>query len=159
MTIKLKLLITAIAIIVSFLTNFIATTYIEYQIETYSLSERNLLEIKIDILELRRHEKDFLHRKNLKYVDEFKGSVTKIKKDLDREKALLLDHDIDISKLVKFQNYTTKYSDVFMKIVKLEKKIGLTVDSGLNDLLKTTANKLQTNIASTTDNTLNNLLD
>ena len=51
---------------------------------------RSIGDIESGVLELRRNEKDFLARKDLKYLDKFNKKITHIKKTLsDLERAFI----------------------------------------------------------------------
>ena len=89
MTIKSKLIVATLAIVASTAINFITTSYSEHKLESYAIAEENLQKVKIDILELRKHEKDFLSRKDLKYVDKFNKTISHLKKDIQHEEEFL----------------------------------------------------------------------
>ncbi len=143
MTIKLKLITATLAIVISSAINFTSTAYVEHEIEAYAVAEENLLEIKIEVLELRKHEKDFLARKDLKYVEKFNATTSQLKKEITHAEEFLKGEDIDISKMVEFSNITDHYAQAFLKIVAMQKKIGLNSKDALYGSLRDSAHRLQ----------------
>lgn len=76
------------------------------------------------ILTLRRHEKDFILRSDLKYLDEHNIETQKI---IDHLKSNNIDEQV--------VNKVLKYSALFNQLTEVEKEIGLTSNEGLrNDL-------------------------
>jgi len=88
-------------------------------------------QLKNDMLMLRRHEKDFLLRKNVKYIDKFaqrintiQSNTSQLKRDLNYAPELQQQLDQAKSLLVA-------YDDKFEALVKLDVEIGLTSKEGL----------------------------
>lgn len=78
-----------------------------------------------DILMLRRHEKDFIIRREEKYTLRFEYQI-----ELIRYK-LLLNDNIDSDTQQKISSLLIKYQNTFSKLVNAEKKIGLKESQGL----------------------------
>jgi methyl-accepting chemotaxis protein len=88
-------------------------------------------EAKASILMLRRNEKDFLARKDLKYVKAFEENIVQLREELDSLKKDLIAEDLETKKVEEFWGGVQQYQQTFNNIVKLEQKIGLTPKSGL----------------------------
>lgn len=73
---------------------------------------------KVLMLTLRRHEKDFFLRKELKYQDEFNNTIKAF------EKALINQNDTSLAALL------LNYQNRFNEVVEIEKQIGLTATQG-----------------------------
>jgi len=71
MLIKYKLLANALIIILSMLFMFILLSYASNSFQNDIKIAKNIGNIQSSVLELRRDEKDFLARKNLKYQAQF----------------------------------------------------------------------------------------
>lgn len=82
---------------------------------------------RVDILQLRRHEKDFILRNEADYVRLHSALLGKIRSDL-QERAHSFDRDSLLSLL-------SAYEQNFGKFVQLEKKIGLKAKDGLKNQL------------------------
>lgn len=81
---------------------------------------------KVAMLTLRRHEKDFFLRKDLRYLDEFNARITDFRKQLADDPAL--------ADLIPFvDNYKAEFNNV----VTIEKKIGLKNQDGIRGKLQT----------------------
>jgi GAF domain-containing protein len=85
---------------------------------------------KVLMLTLRRHEKDFLLRKDLDYVSKFDNSIEEFKGSLGEENMELLPA-IDI------------YKNGFHKVVDSEVEIGITNEKGLRQELRSAAHKVE----------------
>lgn len=85
---------------------------------------------KVTMLMLRRHEKDFFLRKDLKYLDRFNNLISEFKLQIDSSHSLFGKEKI----LTNISNYKSQFN----YIVELEQRIGLTFTSGmLGNLNKT----------------------
>lgn len=87
-------------------------------------------ELSNNMLMLRRHEKDFLLRKDEKYVDKFNLRISLIKQNINA-----LNQALDIIPSLKNQLANThelieQYETQFLTLVSLDKRIGLSKDQG-----------------------------
>ena len=136
MSIKLKLIIVAIAVAVSTLLNMGATKYVEHEIAVFEDLEITVLDLRIDLLELRKDEKDFLASGNLKYAVSLNETAKKISSQLTHEKEFLKNEGMDISPILEFEAIVEHYNKDVHKIVDIEKTIGLTSNDGLRGSLR-----------------------
>lgn len=90
-----------------------------------------LSEAKSDMLMLRRNEKDFLARKDFKYVKAFDETMIKLKEDLTLLKQNLTLEGIAVTNVELFWEGAEVYQQKFSDLVVLEQKIGLTPTTGL----------------------------
>lgn len=93
---------------------------------------------KSTLLMLRRNEKDFFIRKDLKYLDDFTKRLSGFKKDIEQSPSSTL----------REQTLTDleSYKSLFEAIVKTEIEIGLTETSGMKGLLASDLSKIKTSI-------------
>ncbi|MFN0048120.1 MAG: GAF domain-containing protein [Cytophagales bacterium] len=99
-------------------------------------------EAKVDLehlLTLRRHEKDFLLRKDLKYVEKFNDELLIFKNFIGFK--LVLNSNSQREELLKA---LSSYQASFEKIVEIEKKIGLNATSGQRVEFTNTLNNIET---------------
>ncbi|NOS91584.1 MAG: GAF domain-containing protein [Cyclobacteriaceae bacterium] len=89
---------------------------------------------KSDLLMLRRHEKDFFLRKDLKYQTEFNKTLIEFREKVSKtaQPAIL--------------DLITNYQKQFAEIVDMETKIGLTANDGLRGELQTVINQVKPQI-------------
>ncbi|NOX14835.1 MAG: hypothetical protein GXP61_02170, partial [Epsilonproteobacteria bacterium] len=151
MTIKFKLTLVSLGVILSFIANFFAISYMGQKTAKYTTAKEILMDINIDILKLRKHEKDFLARKDIKYLDEFKKSVKHFDKNYQLEKNLLISEKIDISGLTDLKKLMSRYDNNFTSIVVLQKEIGLNPQNGLYGKLRNSVQKIQAMAKDTND--------
>jgi len=105
---------------------------------TYELGET-----KADMLMLRRNEKDFLARKNLKYVKKFDENVNHLREDLDSLKQDLIEQNLETGKVEDFWVGVQDYQQKFNALVKLDQIIGLTPKTGLYGELRSVVHKVE----------------
>jgi methyl-accepting chemotaxis protein len=79
MLIKHKLILNTSILVVAILFLLIVLSYSVGSLEGDIDTARTIGAIDSDVLQLRRNEKDFLARKDLKYVDKFKKKITQLK--------------------------------------------------------------------------------
>lgn len=86
----------------------------------------------VKLLELRKNEKDFFLRRDMKYVAEFNEIVKEIHLRIEELGTLLKKHNVNLNKEVEYylqvlNSYKSAFNDYSLK----QKTIGLTPDSGL----------------------------
>ncbi len=91
----------------------------------------NIGDIKASVLELRREEKDFFARKNLKYDDKFKNKINDTQLQIRALSAKFTDIGLSIPELASMGSILVKYQAQFTKVVTLQQKIGLNAKAGL----------------------------
>ncbi|WP_018692363.1 methyl-accepting chemotaxis protein [Algicola sagamiensis] len=77
------------------------------------------------VLMLRRHEKDFMARKDLKYKTKFDEEVERIKDTSDALKEELVSFGLGTNELNDFNRIIKEYSDLFHKLVQNQQAIGM----------------------------------
>lgn len=85
-------------------------------------------EIKVAMLMLRRHEKDFMLRRDMKYVTRFNEGVQAFKSEL--EKAVS-ESRMESGVASQIQVLIDRYSSDFNRLIAAEKEIGLTKSEGV----------------------------
>lgn len=73
------------------------------------------------MLTLRRNEKDFLSRLDLKYVDRFSNNYRKLLNTLDTYRVI----DGENEQITTFRRFIEKYQQEYMELVEVQKQIGL----------------------------------
>ncbi len=98
------------------------------------IENSNLITDKTYILSLRRHEKDFLMRKDFQYVKKFDNDFVKFNTDIEAlpESAL--------AEKTEFKKQLVLYKSTFYKIINIEKQIGLSDKEGKRFLLNSKYN-------------------
>jgi methyl-accepting chemotaxis protein len=143
LTIKQKLLILDLNVAVGFgVLIFMMSSYI-WEVHHLGLVETKIETLKVDVLELRKHEKDFLLRRDLKYVDKFQKKIEYINKKEQELREELIDRDIDLSILDKFIKIIGEYNNSFIQMIQKQKILGLNHNDGLYGKLRESVHKIQ----------------
>ena len=107
--------------------------------------------LKSSMLMLRRHEKDFLSRKDDKYVTEFDREQTNSQSILAR---LIEDLDrvaIDSGNIARMQQLLLNYQSVFNEVVQLQREIGYDEESGLYGALRNAVHQVEKQLVDNPD--------
>ncbi len=99
--------------------------------------------MKNNVLMLRRNEKDFILRKDLKYKLKFEKNYNKLEKENKNLTKLLSEYDIETQELSKFDLIIKDYKKIFLHYIKIQEEIGLDEKSGLNNILRQNVHKVQ----------------
>ncbi len=153
-SIKTKLIGLSVIVSLSFLLILLIELISINKIDNISIISSNIKNMEIQLLELRKNEKDFLARKDLKYLDNFNKNVQNIermKNILDNE---FIKSDIDQTELNNYKKVIDEYSDIFSNIVKLQEKIGLNPEDGLYGALRDSVHLVQEFAKKSNDNNL-----
>ena len=146
MTIKTKLLLSTV----------LSTIGLGILIMFNNISLNNLSELKdaqtyieklnSDMLMLRRNEKDFLSRKDIKYKNKFKLNVEILSKD-SKELVYILNSmnlNEETKEVHELMTIINDYEHTFFKIIKKQAEIGIHSKDALYGSLRTSVHKVQT---------------
>ena len=120
-----------------------------HNIETL-LSEQNNYLLLTDMLQLRRAEKDFMLRFDLKYLDKFNDGVDTLSSNIRMS-------DIDPATQSTLQSYLSDYKKKFRTLVDAETEKGLDAQSGVRAELEKSVNDLKSAMA-TMSNQINDAI-
>ena len=88
-------------------------------------------EISNHMLMLRRHEKDFLARNDLKYIDKFKETFEEIMVESADLSQRLEEAGMGVNAIDSAVNQLAIYQEVFVSITEIQKRIGINPKDGL----------------------------
>ncbi len=103
------------------------------------------------VLILRKHEKDFLARKDTKYSDALAESMEHLKADLSYLELSLLGQKLSSPHVASLRALINDYGKTFEKIVRLQIEIGLDAKSGLYGTLRKAVHEVES-LAKEADN-------
>lgn len=104
--------------------------------------ERLMSDVQIDLLGLRRHEKDFFLRLDPKYIASYASAAKKANEDM--EKLLSLTEDkVAKDLLVAIQAGVGQYLSAFHNVVEDYKEVGLTKEEGLQGKLRASVHEIE----------------
>ncbi len=143
MSVKLKLILLASIsilgmVILIFLLNYSVSSTIEL-----NNAQTQIKELNSNMLTLRRNEKDFLARKDLKYKDKFTKNIQNLQKNAKILEDNLATNNISTKNLQEFNKIIKEYQTIFLKLVATTQTIGLNPKDGLYGSLRDAVHKVQ----------------
>lgn len=137
MTVKAKLVWLGVLVAVAIVTQLLIQRYAMNSIVALEQKATQVAKIESGMLTLRRNEKDFLARNDLKYRDKFEKNYQRLQQQVTRLTAHLEESGMDASKGDSVAHILTLYKDKFTQLVTIQQKIGLHHKDGLyGDLRK-----------------------
>jgi methyl-accepting chemotaxis protein len=116
LTIKSRLIVNAVVIAIALSIMFILIVSNSSSLQLLSELSVKSTSLEADVLTLRRNEKDFLARNDLKYVDKFNGNAAKLKSDVNQLSIAFDDYGLDTTSINNFasvsQNYVKKFNEL-----------------------------------------------
>ena len=103
-------------------------------------------ELKAEMLTLRRNEKDFLARKNIKYYDKFNKNITRLDSRIVQIKGELSELNISIDNISQLESNLKLYKQQFNELFTLQRTIGLNPKDGLYGELRAAAHNIEKKI-------------
>mgnify|MGYP000241333449 CR=1 FL=1 len=143
MLIRHKLLLSAAVSIIALAAMFALQLYFGQVQSELSRASQEVSSLKSEVLSLRRDEKDFLSRLDLKYVDRHQSNNNDIKALTQTLESIFSKHDIPTAALTLFNNDLAVYSSKFKKVVVLNQEVGLTPKSGLYGALRDAVHQVE----------------
>jgi len=142
-TIKVKLLILSFLVSLGFLAVVVVENNDINELHELAILEKDVKDLNIEMLILRKHEKDFLARKDIKYLGKFKKTVHEM--DLTTKEFIKeLDHfELDTKAATQYIKIIHEYSNIFQELVKAQQAIGLNPKDGLYGSLRGSVHKVQ----------------
>ncbi len=116
-------------------------------------------EIKIDMLSLRRHEKDFLARHKPSYIDKYNQRITILKNRTQQLSTLITElnfeeTELQNSEILLLQKRFISYEQSFHSVVLLNQRIGLDHNNGLRGELRKSVKQAEDIVFSLSDDSL-----
>lgn len=141
MLIKHKLIVSVTISIIGMLVMLLLLNYSNTSIQKNADLKNQIASINTTVLQLRKDEKDFLIRKDLKYVDSFNAEIDSTMQLLTSIISNLDDIGIEQKEALALNDVIIQYQQHFQAIVETKKRIGLTPQTGLyGDLRKAVTN-------------------
>lgn len=158
MLIKQKLWINTAILVVSMLFMLGLITYSVSSLENDIQINNQIAEVDVLVLQLRRNEKDFLARKQLKYFDKYQQNFTKLTvtiDELDESFRAINQEHVEFEQL---RSTLIEYKQHFESIVKVQQDIGLHPKDGLYGQLRAAVHQVERFIADNNFQLLSDML-
>ena len=143
MKIKTKLYCIVAIILASMISIMASSLYFMEKINNATQSEQLVLTIETDMLTLRKHEKDFLARLDLKYSDKFNATFQKLQMHIKVLAEKLSAADIPFTNQQELQTAFVNYNQKIQNLISLQQKIGLDKSSGFYGALRNAADAVE----------------
>jgi len=132
LSIRLQLIIIFIVFLISSIIGAIFFQYSITKMENLGKSKFYITKINKDILILRKNEKDFLARKDMKYFDKFNKNFNVLLKGIEQFKSTVdKSNKVALDEINRVEKSVKKYKEKFIELVKIQQKIGLHHKDGL----------------------------
>ncbi len=105
-----------------------------------------LLDLNTEILQLRRHEKDFMLRQEMEYALQFASRAESLEVSLNDLEKLSDSYSLPSNQLEDMRESLDQYRSQFMALTDLQVTIGLDENSGLQGRLRANAHQLEENL-------------
>lgn len=99
--------------------------------------------LKNEILSLRKDEKDFLSRNDVRYVSQHQENQQQVKALVAQLESDFDKYDIATTSLSQFEQSLASYSDTFAQVTSLSQQIGLTPKTGLYGTLRDAVHQVE----------------
>ncbi|MDH5518001.1 MAG: methyl-accepting chemotaxis protein [Gammaproteobacteria bacterium] len=153
-SIKARLIVIAIIMFVAILSIMALDFYSKSQLSVLEKS-LNLVHLsKSNMLTLRRNEKDFLARKDLKYHEKFNKNAALMQAGLQTLSQRLQQQQIDNSQVIALIKHTDEYQATFDEVVAEQKIVGLNSKDGLYGDLRASVHAAEATIKQLKDDKL-----
>ncbi len=146
MLIKNKLILSTVLLVLSMIVLVLVRQYTANSTNQLTAGVQLTADIENKILSLRRAEKDFLARKDTKYLEQFSVSSEKLANKSKQLQAIFLDFDIDTQSLQQLSRVITSYQEHFFRLAEQQKIIGLHANDGLYGELRKAAHEIEAEI-------------
>ena len=113
------------------------------EISELGQAQRDLEHLNTNVLTLRRNEKDFIARKDLKYQQRLDNNYQILTKNISNLRGVFEQAGIDISPLNVLQQNVTDYHRAFTRLVELQGEIGLGPKDGLYGGLRSAVHSVE----------------
>ena len=146
LSIKNKFIAASVLVFASIMGILIVGQLTTTKVKDYEIVEVAITRIEADMLYLRRNEKDFLVRNDMKYKEKFEKNYQKLNKNLEKLKQGLLEIGFDEQAANSLDSSFKDYLTAFNNLVAVQQKIGLNPKDGLYGRLRTAVHNAETKI-------------
>jgi len=158
MLIKQKLLANTAILVVSMLFMLGLITYAVSSLEGDIVIDRQIAEVEVLVLQLRRDEKDFLARKSLKYADKFDKNFKKLQNTINKLADSFDKLGTKLDEVNRLHSTLSEYQKYFTAIVSIQKDIGLNPKDALYGELRNAVHGVEEQIGSNDYHLLSDML-
>ncbi|WP_019027115.1 methyl-accepting chemotaxis protein [Colwellia piezophila] len=144
MLIKHKLIANTSILVLALILMLVLLSYQSSSLQHDITIAKNIGNIKASVLELRRDEKDFVARKEIKYAEKFNLQMRKAQQQIVMLTEDFIQVGLTMPELVSTGSILLKYKAQFNNVVALQKRIGLDAKAGLYGKLRASVHNVET---------------
>jgi methyl-accepting chemotaxis protein len=158
MLIKHKLIINTAILAFAMLIMLLLINYSVRSLEADVNVARKIGEAESLVLQLRRHEKDFIARKDMKYVEDFDQKYRSLQTHIKDLNAAFDSIDVELVEIPQLVAVLEEYNIYFQALVKSQQRIGLNPKDGLYGKLRTAVHDVEVLLEGANDKLLADML-
>ncbi|TPH17738.1 methyl-accepting chemotaxis protein [Litorilituus lipolyticus] len=148
MLIKHKLIANTAVLIVAMVLMLLLLNYESTSLQHDLAVAEDIGNVKSSVLQLRRNEKDFLARKDLKYSEQFNKNMKLLMQQIDTLEKDFIAIGVEVNEIATMRSVLNQYGKYFGELVKLQQRIGLNPKAGLYGNLRGAVHDVETLIGS-----------
>lgn len=148
MLIKYKLMINTVILVIAMSLMLALLTFASNALVHDISVATNIGKIESSVLQLRRNEKDFLARKDLKYLDKFEKGMKSLHEQVTFLQKDFKSSGLEFGEFSALQAILTKYAQHFKSLVETQQRIGLHAKDGLYGELRGAVHDVESLIGS-----------
>jgi len=158
MLIKHKLMANTGILVVAMLLMLVLLNFSVGSLERDIKTARTIGDLESHVLTLRRHEKDFLARKDVKYLDRFNSTVEQLNTDFSILEKVARENGEETLTVSQLRKVIKEYSNDFQAIVAQQKNIGLDPKDALYGKLRNAVHDVEVLLGDNNDRLVANML-
>ena len=143
MLIKHKLIANTVILVVAMVLMLLLLNYQSNSLQHDITIANDIGDIKSTVLQLRRDEKDFLARKDLKYLDKFKKNMAQLNQNVSALEQDFAQVGLTMPEITNLTKILADYNKYFLELVSLQQKIGLNPKDGLYGELRAAVHNVE----------------
>ncbi len=147
MLIKHKLILNTVLLVVALVAMLGLFYNTQTNLEKLNSAKNLVVHQQVNMLTLRRHEKDFLARLDLSYEQKFNETMNSLFKDQARLKNVMDAYSIETNTLLELTQDFKEYQADFLSVVTASKKLGLTPEKGLQGELRSAVHNIESELS------------
>ena len=147
MLIKHKLILNTVLLVVALVAMLGLFYTTQTNLEKLNSAKNLVVHQQVNMLTLRRHEKDFLARLDLSYEQKFNETMNSLFKDQARLKNVMDAYSIETNTLLELTQDFKEYQADFLSVVTASKKLGLTPEKGLQGELRSAVHNIESELS------------
>lgn len=150
-TIKSKFIIAGILALVSMISMLALGQYTTQKVKVFDEVSIAISHTQAGMLTLRRNEKDFLARNDLKYRDKFTSNFSVLETNVNSLQEAISQAGLETTQVEAMKGAFADYQNSFFKLVSIQQKIGMHSKDGLYGALRDAVHQAETEIKTLQD--------